>query len=78
MTAVAFSSLALAVWDQVTKDIPALGIEYLVALATAIISQLLLMIWCIRDVYRRRFPDNKTLINWLAPIVLFGVFGTTA
>lgn len=70
-------SVASFLWWGLNIAEPA-GLGHLVNAAIFLGSQLILTIWCLRDLYRRRFPDNRTLVNWLTIVVLFGVVGTTA
>ena len=73
LTVIAFFGLGLGVWDMIA---PGVGPFYDVAIA--IITQGILMIWCLRDLYKRRFPDQRTHLNWFAAFLFLGVFTTTA
>jgi len=36
-------------------------------------SQGILTIWCIRDLYRRPCPEDRTKLNWFAALLFLGV-----
>ena len=37
----------------------------------------ILLVWCLRDMSKRSFPDSATTMNWLFAVLLTGVAGTT-
>ncbi len=51
---------------------------HLYVLALNLVSQGILTIWCIRDLYRLPFPEDRTKLNWFAALLFLGVVGTTA
>lgn len=74
LTAVSVIGAGWVLWNMAVTQI--LGHVYDVA--TYLVSQLVLTIWCLRDLYKRGFPRSATALNWFAVILLFGVVGTTA
>jgi len=74
LTAVAI--VAFAVWLQ--QMAYPVSFTHLYLLAVSLVSQGVLIIWCLRDFYRRRFPEDRTKVNWFAALLFLGVLGTTA
>ena len=77
LTVVSFVSFGWALW--------VLGHEYPVdawytfsPFALHVVSQGILMIWCLRDISQRTFANSSTTLNWAGAIVFLGVVGTTA
>lgn len=74
LTAISFVSGAWVVRNMSVNP----GLLPMYDVAVAIVSQGVLTIWCLRDVYRRRFGDQRAALSWFAAILFLGVFGTTA
>lgn len=74
LTAVALVSFGLGLWNMAVS--PEVGPMYNVAIY--IVTQGILMIWCLRDLYKRKFSNDTTKLNWFAAILFLGVVGTTA
>lgn len=74
LTAVAIVTFAVLLRQMAYS----MSFEHLYILAVFLISQGL-MIWCLRDLYRRRFSEDRTKLSiWFAALLLLGVLGTTA
>ena len=74
LTAVSLVSGGLVLW----RTPMSLSLWQMYDLVIHLITQGMLTIWCLRDLYKRRFSDQRTLLNWFAAILFLDVFATTA
>jgi uncharacterized membrane protein (DUF4010 family) len=77
LTAISVVTFVWVVWVLGHVQPPGLA-NPLMPFAIALVSQAILMIWCVRDISRRTFPNSATTLNWAAAVLFLGVVGTTA
>lgn len=73
LTLISAVSGGWVLWNMSTNP----GLYPMYDVMIAVTTQGILTIWCLRDLYKRRFPSDATKLNWFAAILFLGLVGTT-